>query len=110
MSKCVIKHLPVLKELAVTTPKKRRKLLEAANLELIKSIVECVENVLKGNVTLKKKCVDKLKKYKTILHKVFNSGKKLTHKKKIIVQNGGAFIPTLLASLIPILAERLLRR
>lgn len=109
MSKCVIKHLPVLKELAITTPKKRLKLLEAANLELIKSIVECVENVLKGNVTLKKKCINKLKKFKTILHKIFNTGKKLTQKKKIIVQNGGAFLPALLASLIPVLVERALR-
>lgn len=110
MSKCVIKHLPVLKELATTTPKKRRKLLEAANLELIKSIVECIENVLKGNVQLKKKCVEKLKRYKTTLHKIFNTTNKLSHKKKVIVQSGGGFIPVLLASLIPVLAERLFRR
>lgn len=109
MSKCVIKHLPILKELATSTPKKRRKILEEASLELIKSIVECVENVLKGNVTLKKKCVTKLKKYKTILHKVFNTGKKLAQKKHIIVQSGGAFLPALLVPLITVLAEKLMR-
>lgn len=109
MSKYVIKHLPVLKELATTSSKKRRMILEDASLELIKSIVECIENVLKGNVTLKKKCVDKLKRYKTILRKIFNSGKKLEQKKKIIVQNGGGFLPALLVPLITVLAERLMR-
>lgn len=109
MSKCVIKHLPTLQELATTTSNKRRKILQVASLQLIKSIVECIENVLKGNVTLKKKCVDKLKKYKTILRKIKNSGKKLKEKKNIIVQNGGAFLPALLAPVITVLAERLIR-
>lgn len=73
MSKCVIHHLPKLRELSRTTPKNRRKILEKANLELIKSIVECVENVLRGNIVLKKKCKEKLSRYKKILHQIFAS-------------------------------------
>lgn len=110
MSKCVIKNLPVLEERATTTSKKRRKILEDTSLELIKSIVECIENVLKGNVVLKKKCLNKLKKYKSILHKIFSTGQKLTQKKHIIVQNGGGFLPALLVPLITVLAEKLMRK
>lgn len=109
MSKCVITHLSKLKEIANSPPKKRKKLLEKANLQLIKSIVECVENVLRGNIRLKNENNVNLTKHKAILRKIFNSENKLRAKKKIIVQNGGGFLPVLLAPVISILTERLLR-
>lgn len=110
MSQRVISHLPKLKTLVKLAPRKRRDLLEKANLQFIKSIVECVENVMSGNIQLKRQCKEKLKKYKSVLRKIFNSENKLKLKKEIIVQNGGAFLPALLAPVITILAERLLRR
>lgn len=110
MSQRIISHLPKLEKLMKATPKKRRNLLEKANLQFFKSIVECVENVMSGNVQLKKECKEKLKKYKSILRKIFNSENKLKVKKQIIVQNGGAFLPALLAPVVSILVERLLRR
>lgn len=109
MSKHVVANLPKLKSLIHLTPQKRRDQLEKANLQFIKSIVECVENVMKGNIQLKKECKDRLKKYKNILRKIFNSEKRLKVKKEIIVQSGGAFLPALLAPVITILAERLMR-
>ena len=84
--------------------------MEKANLQFIKSIVECVENVMKGNIQVKRECKEKLKKYKAILRKIFNSENKLRTKKEIIIQNGGAFIPTLLATVIPILVDRLMKK
>lgn len=110
MSQRIISHLPKLEKLMKLTPQKRKILLKKANLEFFKSIIECVENVMKGNIQLKKECKEKLKKYKSILRKVFNSGNELKVKKKIIVQNGGAFLPALLMPVITTLAERLLRR
>lgn len=109
MSQRIISHLPKLESLIKLSPRKRRDLLEKANLQFIKSIVECVENVMNGNIQLKRECKEKLKKYKAILRKIFNSGKKLKVKREIIVQNGGAFLPALLAPVITILAERLLK-
>lgn len=110
MSKCVIAHLPKLTELSKAKPKIRRALLEKANLDFIKSIVECIENVLKGNIELRKKCKDKLRRYKSILRKIFSSGNKLRAKKKLIVQNGGSFLPALLPPVISILADQLMKR
>lgn len=96
MSQHVIAHLPRLQSLTKLTPRKRRDLLEKANLQFFKSIVECIENVMKGNIQLKKKCREKLLKYKTVLRRILHSGKKLKVKKEIIVQNGGAFLPALI--------------
>lgn len=110
MSQRVISQLPKLERLIKVTPRKRKNLLEKANLQFFAAVVECVENVMKGNVQLKRECKEKLKKYKAILRKIFNSENKLKVKKKIIVQNGGAFLPTLLAPVVSILVERLLRR
>lgn len=109
MSQRIITHLPKLELLIKSAPRKRRAQLQKANLQFIKSIVECVENVMSGNIQLKRACKEKLKKYKAILRKIFNSDNKLKVKKEIIVQNGGAFLPALLAPVITILADRLLR-
>jgi hypothetical protein len=110
MSQHVISHLPKLQSLIKLTPRKRREQLEKANLQFIKSIVECIENVMKGNIQLKKECREKLIKYKTVLRRIFHGSNKLKTKKEIIVQNGGAFLPALLAPVITILAERLMRK
>lgn len=110
MSQHVIAHLPRLQSLTKLTPKKRRDLLEKANLQFFKSIVECIENVMKGNIQLKKECREKLRKYKAVLRRILHSSNKLKVKKEIIVQNGGAFLPALLGAVIPILAERLMRK
>lgn len=48
MSKCVIKNLALLDKLAKAKPAERKKILGSASLQLIRSIVECIENVLKG--------------------------------------------------------------
>lgn len=110
MSQCVISQLFKLNELICAKPKDRKKLLEKANTKLIKSIVECIENVLKGNLRLKKQSSEKLRKHKSVLRKIYNSGKKLKEKKQIIVQNGGGFLPILLAPVVAALAERFISR
>lgn len=109
MSQCVIKNLPILKVLATAPPKLRCMILEKGNLQVIKAIVECIDNVLKGNITLKDPCFKKLQKHKNILRKVSKAPNKLSQKKKVIVQKGGAFLPALLLPVISVLAEKLLR-
>lgn len=107
MSKCVIKHIHLLDALAKARPAERKAMLRNSNFGLIKSIVECVENVLSGNVKLDKKRMVKLKKYKNQLRKIYTSGKKWTSKKKVIVQSGGGFLPALLIPVISAIASRL---
>lgn len=52
--------------------------------------------------------MNKLKKYKNTLRRINKAGRKLTQKKKVIIQAGGAFLPALLSPIIGILLERLL--
>ena len=110
MSQRVISHLSKLEKLSKAKPRKRRDLLQKASLLFIKTIVECIENVMTGNIQLKSECKEKLRKYKAILRKIYNSENKLRAKKEIIVQNGGAFLPALLVPVVSILAEKLLRK
>lgn len=107
MSKCVVKHIHLLDALAKAKPSERKAMLKKSNFGLVKSIVECVENVLDGNVKLEKKRLLKLKKYKNQLRKIYKSGKKWTSKKKVIIQTGGGFLPTLLLPIISAIATRL---
>lgn len=106
MSKCVIKHIHLLEALAKAKPMERKFMLKKSNFGLVKSIVECIENVLDGNAKLDKTRLKKLKKYKNQLRKVYLSGKKWTSKKKVIVQTGGGFLPALLVPIISALAAR----
>lgn len=106
MSTCVIKHIHLLDALAKAKPAERKSILKKSNFGLIKSIVECIENVLDGNVKLDKKRIKKLKKYKAQLRKIYASGRKWTSKKKVIIQTGGGFLPALLVPIISALAAR----
>lgn len=106
MSKCVIKHIHLLEALAKAKPVERKAMLEKSNFGLIKSIVECIENLLDGNVRFDKVQLKKLKKYKNQLRKIYTSGKKWTSKKNVIVQTGGGFLPALLVPIISALAAR----
>lgn len=104
----VYKQLPLLQILATATPKSRKKILKAANYQLIKAIVECVYNVLVGNVKVTPKRTEKLRKYKNILRKIHSkNNNKWTEKKSAIVQSGGSFLPLLLTPVISYLLDKI---
>lgn len=105
-----MRQLPLLRILATTAPSTRKTILKAADYNLIKAIVECVYNVLVGNVKVSPQCVKKLRKHKKVLRKI-HSGKsrKWKNKKKTIVQTGGSFLPLLLAPVISYLAEKIIK-
>lgn len=107
MSQCVYTQLPLLDKLSKASPAVRKKLLKAANTKLMKSIVECIHNVMKGNLKLERNCVEKLRKHKNILRRVNKAGQKLLEKKKIIIQTGGAFLPALLSPIIGLLITKI---
>lgn len=96
----VKKHLSLLKLVKESPPDCRHKIIRYSDLELINTINECVYNTLKGNIPLKKSEISKLKKFKKILRKIFRNVKGLKNTRKIIVQSGGAFLPTLLSPIV----------
>ena len=95
-------HRDNLKSLEVDK-KYQRLIIKNADKKLIKSICECVLNMLKGNLPIKESDKQKLKKFRKPLHKlVQKSG--LKNKRKILIQQGG-LIPILIPSIIGGLAK-----
>lgn len=107
MSHNVFTQLPLLDKLSKVSPAVRKKLLQTANQRLIKSILECVYNVLKGNLKLERECLEKLRKYKAVLRRINKVGRKIQERKQIIIQTGGAFLPALLSPIVGILINKI---
>jgi hypothetical protein len=95
--------------LKTATPKLRKVIISNSNSELIKSIAECILNVLYGNVTVTECGKRKLRKHKTVLRTLADKRVPLTRKKEIIVQRGGFLLP-LLGAVLPALATLLFKR
>jgi hypothetical protein len=89
-------------------PKLRKAIVSYCDEELVKSICECVLNVLNGNVGLTDCAKRKLQKYKVVLRKVADKRVPLYSKKRLIVQKGGILLP-LLTAVLPALASYIFR-
>lgn len=100
MSEVVMRYLPILELLSQVNKNSRLKILKGADFALIKSIVECVYNVLEGNVELKPHEKRSLKKYKNELREISKPGRNYALKKKVIIQTGGGFLPALLIPIV----------
>lgn len=93
------KHADILRALCHLNTNQRASVLEKADSKLVKCIVECALNILKGNVPVNQAQKSKLKKHAPILRNLVSKGS-LKSKKKIIVQQGGSFLPALLLPIV----------
>lgn len=107
MSDVLYSQLYLLDILSRAKQKERKRILESSTYKLIKSIVECIENVLRGNVKLDKNKFDKLKRYKNVLRRIRSGSNKWKHKKQIIVQQGGSFLPSLVTPIVSVLSNNI---
>ena len=85
-----------LKVLSTSKPHQAKALLKVADDDVIKSVCECVYNVLKSNVPVTSRQKKQLAKYKTPLLKLVNKQTPLSKKRSLLVQKGGNFLPLLL--------------
>lgn len=90
-------------------PKVRKAILQSADDDLIKALLECVINTLNGNHSLSGKEKSKLCKYKNCFRNLANPKISLKKKRKILIQKGGFLIP-LLGSILSGLVGRLLAK
>lgn len=96
----VRKHLPLLELVQVAKPKLRKSIILHCDLDLIKTIDECIFNTLHGNIPLADSEKEKLKKFKSILRKILSTKGGLNKKRKVISQHGGSFLPPLLEPIV----------
>lgn len=79
--------------------KLRQNILRVSEPDLIKALCDCSTNVLHGNVQIGSAVKKKLKKYKKELRAMSCPKRKLTSKRKLLIQRGG-FLPALLGALL----------
>ena len=88
-------------------PELRNAMLKNADKKLVRTICECVLNVINGNVKVDDKNKKKLAKHKCLLRKVVKRTGCWKKKRKII-QKGGNFLIPLLLPIIGSLISKIL--
>ena len=103
MSKRIKCNQNFLKYLCVCGKNQRKALIKSATPEELNSLCECILNVYKKNVPVSKGVTKKLLPFKKVVSKLATKKRLSANKKKqMLVQSGeGAFIPILLASVLP---------
>lgn len=93
-----------LKLLKKAKKSQRRKLLEAADNDLILCLCDCANNILKGNVNLNPKQKKQLARHKGAIRSLVSRGKSkktINKKRKLLIQQGG-FLPMLLGPILSV--------
>jgi hypothetical protein len=110
MSQRAKKYLGLLQLLSQSSATVKKQILKSADDGLIKLLVECCYNTLKGGVKLSKTSVSKLKKYKKVLRNIARPNKNLNTKKKELIQSGSGFLsillPTVISGLVALLNKK----
>ena len=101
MAQRLRKNHDFLKLLVKCTPVQRKAILKAA----VRTICECVFNVLKGTVPVSKPTKKKLLVHKKPLIALAEKSTPLEKKKKLLVQHGGNFLSVLLPPVLRVLSS-----
>lgn len=99
------KNISVLKLLSKANKKKRDKILDDADEELIKCLCEIGENTLYNNVSLNDCQYKKLSRHRKSIRKLCKKGESWKKKKKFLKQTGG-FLPYLIGPLLSFVLEK----
>lgn len=102
MNRRFSRDLTFLRKLKCCNAKQRKKLLSKASTSQIRSLSDCAHNILIKNIPLSSGQFSKLKKHKNIIRQLGTKGISLKNKKKLLVQQKGGFLMSILA---PILAS-----
>lgn len=103
MSTCTEQTLDLLK--VISTSKNPKQIIQKVPNSIVKSLCECVLNVLHGNVPLTKTQINSLSKHKTCLRKLSDKKVPLYKKRKLLVQKGDGFLSILLPAAISIISS-----
>jgi hypothetical protein len=86
MSECLRLHSNILRKIVKARPKQRKKIINLANKELVRCLLECTQNTLQGNVLLTTSQAKKLKPYKRQLRRLVHKKESWLNKRKKINQ------------------------
>lgn len=100
--------LPFLEYLSKLSSKEQKQFLSTANSKLIRILSNLCYNFNRGYITTDENHIKKLKKYGNLIHVLCKKSHTL-RKRKQILQTGG-FLPTLLSTIVPLLAQALFQK
>lgn len=103
MSPCTEQTLALLK--LISKSKRPKLYIKKCTKSEIKTLCECVLNVIRGNVSLTKSQKNHLSQHKQSLRKLADRKIPLYKKKKILIQNGEGFIPFILPAAISLISS-----
>jgi len=98
-------HLQVLK---TAKPQLRKAIIKNCSSELVKTISECVLNVLRNNLQLTACQKKRLQKFKSPLRALADKKVSISGKKRLFNQRGGFLVP-LLSAILPTIASLIFR-
>lgn len=93
------RNFKLLRFLKKAKRKHRSSFLKTAPTDVILCLCDCAHNVLRGNIHLKKKDRDSLRRYKKALRQLTEKKSGVEKKRKFLIQKGG-FLPYLLGPII----------
>lgn len=105
MAQRLRKNHDFLKLLVKCTPAQRKAILKVADEALVRTICECILNVLKETVPVSKPAKRKILAHKKSLIALAEKSTPLRKKKKILVQQGGNFLGLLLPLVLRVLSS-----
>ena len=105
MAQRLRKNHDFLKLLVKCTPAQRKAILKVADDALVRTICECILNVLKETVPVSKPTKRKLLAHKKSLIALAEKSTPIERKKKILVQHGGSFLSVLLPPVLRVLSS-----
>jgi len=98
-------HLQVLK---TAKPQLRKAIIKNCSSELVKTISECVLNVLRNNLQLTACQKKRLQKFKGPLRALADNRVSISSKKRLLNQRGGFLVP-LLSVILPAITSLIFR-
>lgn len=90
--------------------KSRKHLLKGANKDQVDSLCEATLNIVKKNIPVDSNTKAVLCKHKHIIQDLTIKKKPLHKRKRLLVQKGGAFLPIILGTILPLIAEAIFKK
>lgn len=82
--------------LAKSSPKHRKKILEIANKEELKAIIDILFNISRGSINISQTSLNKGKKHRKLLNRIVKRKGSINEKRRLLIQKGGAILPFLI--------------
>jgi hypothetical protein len=88
---------------------RRKSLLKGASKDQIDCLSEATLNVVNRNVPIDTSSKHILCNHKSSLCKIVNKKLSIGHRKKILLQKGGAILPLILSTILPLIANAIFK-